>query len=391
MTRFKKVAYVIPCIILISVIIFYPPFKGTSYRWYKNNELEQITTETCNVGEYIPSIYGDNFQFLHEHMYQFMQKGIEIKEKDNYLNILNANELKFEALQVNLEASFNNVSEVILPITYSGLSRLYKIYPNTNLKHQIPIWRTDSDPRIRAILPFGQYKLQLDLPTLKNIFIPKKKPYNRDRFEVIECDAEQLSPFGTFLVSKCGFHFFQNAECRSNEKAHSGKYSVKLIGNNSFGFTYKMNSLKDYLTDWEVSVWRYGNDKGTLIIQIGDKIFMSQNKSSEVDANGWELLKIRFKIPPQISEDDEIKFYVYNSLDKNPIYFDDFKLEAVEKKNTVWATTKAKTEPKTVEYFIQSINHNTNWLNLIKKETAKKNIPLDSLIKLNAIWMVQNQ
>jgi hypothetical protein len=339
---FKKIPYIFACTLLLTIIICYPPFKGTKYWWYQGNDLEQISHESCNAGEYLPSIYGDNFQKLLEHLYLFKKRGIEIKEKDNYLNITNSAKLENETSKVELEANFKNISEVIIPITYSSLTRMYRIDPKTNNKQQIPIYRTDSDPRIRAILPFGVYHLQIDLPTLKNIFIPKKMPNHREKFKTIECDAESLSEYGTFLVSKCGLHFFANPELRSNEISRSGKYSIKLIGNSSYGFTYVMNSQKDYSDEWELSVWRHGSNKGTLLIQTGDSILFGQNKSIEVDSAGWELLKIRFNIPPQLADDIEIKYYVFNACEINPIYFDDFKLEIIEKRNDELPTYKNK-------------------------------------------------
>jgi hypothetical protein len=326
----KKVSYIISGILLVSVIAIYPPFKGTKYWWYKTGDLEQITNVTCNFGEYLPSIYGDEFLFLKQHMFLFKDRGIEIKEKDNYLEIRNDKELRYEAKKVILDARFENVSEVILPITYSSLTRLYIIDPYTRIKQQIPIFRTDSDPRIKAILPFGVYTLQLDLPTLKNLFIRSKRPYNRDEFELIDCDAERITVNGNFLASKCGFHLFNNVEARSNEKYRSGNYSIKLTKDKPYGFTYMMNSKKDYKCEWQASVWRFGGDKGNLTVYGGKHLFISQNIPDSIDTAGWALLKIRFKIPPQIYENDEIKIFVHNLYNELPVYFDDFKLEKIK-------------------------------------------------------------
>jgi len=323
----SKTPHLLSGILLLSVVIIYPPFKGTKYWWYKKDEVERKINVTCNVGEYLPSIFGDDFLYLQQHMYLLSRRGIEIKEKGNYMEILNKEELKNEALRVRLKADIENISEVVLPVTYSALTRMYKLDQESKKKQQIPVYRTDSDPRIRAVLPYGDYLLQIDLPTLKNLFIRAKKPFNRDVFELVECDIEHLSEYETYLVSNCGLHLLKGAQNRTSEKSRSGSYSLKLENDGQFGLDYMVNTKKDYKNYYEASVWCFGGGNGSLVVDGGEHLFICGSFSGEIDQEGWRQMKVRFKLPQQINENDKVKIYVQGSSDGKPVYFDDFRLE----------------------------------------------------------------
>ena len=43
----------------------------------------------------------------------------------------------------------------------------------------------------------------------------------------------------------------------------------------------------------------------------------------------------------------------------------------------------------TIEYYESKIRKDQNWLRSVQEKAIKRNIPLDSMIKLDAEWMVQ--
>ena len=47
--------------------------------------------------------------------------------------------------------------------------------------------------------------------------------------------------------------------------------------------------------------------------------------------------------------------------------------------------------PNTMEYYELKIRKDGDWLNKVKEKAKQKNIPVDSMIKLDAIWMVENE
>jgi mannosyltransferase len=46
---------------------------------------------------------------------------------------------------------------------------------------------------------------------------------------------------------------------------------------------------------------------------------------------------------------------------------------------------------KKIDFYVNKIKEDINWLSAIEKKSKKKNLPLDSMILLDAIWMVDNE
>lgn len=145
---------------------------------------------------------------------------------------------------------------------------------------------------------------------------------SRDSIKVYSCDAENIS--GGSLVSSDGITFFQGAECRSNQYAHGGKFSLKLDERNQFGFAIHLPVKKG--KRYEVSVWRKSETgKGVMSASAGKPEIFQQTSSTPLEetADGWGLLKLRFVIPQDYPE-DTITIYSWNENGPQVTYFDDF-------------------------------------------------------------------
>jgi hypothetical protein len=388
---YKRLLYFLMGLFLLCTIILYPAFRKTEYWWYTDEEVEAMVHTTCNVGEYLPDIFGTKYSYLKEQMYLLADRNIEIKEEGNVIEQTNKHDLHQEALFAAFYANIKQPTDVILPITYSELTRLFQVDAATGEKKQLPIYRTAADPRIRTFLPYGEYDLKAYLPTLMNIFIPKPKYREAERIELIESNTEMLSANKLNLISIDKRHLLSGAEIRTDEKARSGTYSIKLSGPFEYGFDFELNSKKVYGEDLRVSVWRHGSPRSALVIEAGGKVFIRQETASATDSLGWEQLVIDFKIPPEIDRNDLIKIYVHRSKEEEVTYFDDFRFEFINKLEPLWHTSTSKSGYKTVEGFIREIKNNESWMESIRLQAIEKNISLDSNIYLHALWMVEHQ
>ena len=130
----------------------------------------------------------------------------------------------------------------------------------------------------------------------------------------ISCDAETLdADSNKFIPSSTKFYdlSFGNCNTQSDEKAHTGKYSIKLTKEKPFGMTY---IIKDVQPDehFQASVWRLSkNDNGHLVVQAEDveKFYISQMEVSKKDNKGWELLTLDIIVPQNI-KNEILKVYV---------------------------------------------------------------------------------
>lgn len=147
------------------------------------------------------------------------------------------------------------------------------------------------------------------------------------------CDVENISANGSKIISsKDVSDLFGNPISRSEDAAHSGKFSVKTSAEAPFSLEFP---IKDFQTgdEYFVSVWRKGNSQnGNLVISTdnNDKLYIRVNEKSEVDTSGWERLTTRFEIYSTY-KGENIKCFVWNS-GNGPIYFDDMVIRRYVKK-----------------------------------------------------------
>ncbi|MCK4639377.1 MAG: hypothetical protein KAT33_08155, partial [Bacteroidales bacterium] len=147
----------------------------------------------------------------------------------------------------------------------------------------------------------------------------------------IFCDAEQIAEGGKYLISSDTNYLILGGYAQSGEQAHSGRFSIKLSGPDSYGMMLNLKNVQpdDY---YQVSVWRKSeSNNGILVVSdsTNNKIYLAQRKPVEKDKNGWELLKIDVFVPPNFNED--LKIYIWNK-DSATVYFDDLKIVQLPEK-----------------------------------------------------------
>lgn len=146
----------------------------------------------------------------------------------------------------------------------------------------------------------------------------------------ITCDAETLIEDSSKFMASTKFQdlSFANGNTQSDEKAHTGKYSVKLTKEKPFGMTYIIKNVQPD-EHFQVSVWRLSeNNNGVLVAQAEDteKFYISQMEVSKKDNKGWELLTLDIIVPQNV-KDEVFKVYVWNPDAVVPAYFDDLKIK----------------------------------------------------------------
>lgn len=145
------------------------------------------------------------------------------------------------------------------------------------------------------------------------------------------CNAEKVS------LHEGLPHFEQDGKCfrggqfQSNEHAFSGEYSLKLEGENSFGFDY-IHKFARPNQAFKVTVWRYkpsdGSSKGLLVASsVG--FWQSGEEVIEKREDGWEKILLKFT-PPYSSRNHPLKIYCWNNGEQ-AIYFDDLYIEIKRK------------------------------------------------------------
>lgn len=118
---------------------------------------------------------------------------------------------------------------------------------------------------------------------------------------------------------------FQGGALQSDDFAKSGNYSLKLDSQNKKGFGFSLSEVKTG-DCFYLSVWKKG--QGKIHVWTNNKMDLWGGQISEKD-NGWEKLVFQFMIPPYPNQ-QKITFEVVSDSDK-PVYFDDFKIEKLEK------------------------------------------------------------
>jgi len=113
---------------------------------------------------------------------------------------------------------------------------------------------------------------------------------------------------------------------RSDEEAHSGKYSVKLDKSKPYGFVCKLKvKMGSY---YKFSVWRK-NPEHTGFLVVGENNFFNRAWFAYgADNNGWELLYFDYLCDDNTIQ--ELPVYVWQDT-LSSVYFDDLTITSVEK------------------------------------------------------------
>jgi CotH kinase protein len=160
------------------------------------------------------------------------------------------------------------------------------------------------------------YPQMLKLSTLKNS-------------DIIFCDAELVWKDCFFSNGK----EFSNGKTQSDEFAHSGKYSSKLLKGDGwvFGMTYVMDAEPG--DRFKISVWRKKVKKGSndyLVFSSkdGSGFYKREKEIVRSEKNGWGLITMFVRVPDSYLK-KEIIIYAC-SEGKDEVFFDDLKIEKLD-------------------------------------------------------------
>ncbi len=150
--------------------------------------------------------------------------------------------------------------------------------------------------------------------------------------EKYTCDAERIDPqknqFSEISDKKL---WFQNSENQSEEKSHSGKYSVKLYPGHPYGMTTEISNVRpdDYI---QLTAWRRSKNDGGVIAVDGGKGFYTAGKYIiEEDEDDWQKIFVEYFVPPNFHS-GKVKIYVWNNS-ADTVYFDDLTIVHRRNKN----------------------------------------------------------
>jgi len=137
------------------------------------------------------------------------------------------------------------------------------------------------------------------------------------------CNADSVAQDKVFFFSNNNKQVFYNVNTQSNEKAFSGKYSVKLTRDNPYGLSTTLLNVKKG-SFFKITAWMYSGDKNCCIVASGkssDSFYLSDNKNTGKELNGWKQIKLEFLITRDLP-DDILNIYLLNG-GKKTVYFDD--------------------------------------------------------------------
>lgn len=145
----------------------------------------------------------------------------------------------------------------------------------------------------------------------------------------IAFNADTLNAEKTHFLSDG--HLFGKADTQSDEKARSGKHSVKLDKDRSFALDYSLENLAPG-DRYRISIWRYAdNNNGHLVVAARQSslFYRSVYDFLKTDSAGWKLLNIYFTVPDNL-KDNRLKVYLWNTS-SSTIYFDDLVITKLHK------------------------------------------------------------
>ncbi len=143
--------------------------------------------------------------------------------------------------------------------------------------------------------------------------------------DLLSCDMEITTTDNKKFL--CSNHEeIGNGLNKTNETAHSGVSSLRMDENTEYAMEYLLKNLNAG-EEYQVEIWQKSTEKsGLLVVSSNDSklFYKAQNEVVKTDENGWQLLRLKFTVTPEI-QNEILKIYLWNK-DKQLLYFDDFKI-----------------------------------------------------------------
>ena len=163
----------------------------------------------------------------------------------------------------------------------------------------------------------------------------KKEEVKVVALEEVVCDAENLSKDSVYFVSnsKLSVSKFSLGKKTSQEKAHSGKNSVRLTGESLFGMSNTIERVEAGEI-YKVEIWRSSTSKKGKIVATGvdsQDFYIDSSQPVERGVENWNKLVIDIVIPASLNG-KQLKIYAWNPDKSKVVFFDDMKISYFGKK-----------------------------------------------------------
>jgi hypothetical protein len=164
--------------------------------------------------------------------------------------------------------------------------------------------------------------------TQELIYKVKYDSLTSTKTRVFHCNSELVDTVKNELIDNNGI-IYGSSENRTNEKAKSGKFSIKLTDNTKGAFSCVLSEVSKG-DRYKISVWRYKtNVNAGLVINTKDTSKLNiVNYSSKLESNNWQLIESEIFISDNINYDN-ILIACRKENDPIPVYFDDFTIEKI--------------------------------------------------------------
>lgn len=163
---------------------------------------------------------------------------------------------------------------------------------------------------------------------------------NKEQQNTYFCDMEKSVETANGHRFKSGGTYFLNGETQNSDQAFNGKYSARCDLTTKYGPTYVLENVNagDIV---EASVWQESSEGyGSLTFQGGWPGYYEVSRKAKKVHRGWEQLYLIDTIPLGV-KDATLKIYPLLTSKEGKVYFDDFKINHIKRKNqNVWKTEK---------------------------------------------------
>lgn len=203
-------------------------------------------------------------------------------------------------------------------------------------RHGKSWWRVVEDEYVIAMGQLPDFEVREQWP-VKAVW-----PFHRDTIFVlwhmvdgmteyknypIICGAEDLAPDPYYFSSNLPQIKFHHEQAQTQEKAHSGQYSMALTEGKEYGFSTVLKDIRpgDHI---RVRVWRWDNTRssGLVMSSIDGGNFYAFEKVNVIqEENGWQQLELSVQIPANPGF-NKLGIYVWNPV-KVDAWFDDIEID----------------------------------------------------------------
>lgn len=217
---------------------------------------------------------------------------------------------------------------------------------------------------------FNKYRLYLILII---VFIGCN-PLKEDKLvKHVTCDVEvEVDFLGKKYIEGTNGLLLTGGAYRSSEEAHSGKYSIKLGGENTYAFQVKFKEVESDMFV-RATIWKKGNSGNLALTERKNTGFQEYSKIiQQKDSSGWKQIVLESFIPANYSG-EEIKLFAMNGS-KEEVYFDDLEVKVYSKKPYPNYSEVENIDLLIADEYIEEIKKNrvkSFWNGVISKKTKK--------------------